>query len=359
MTDLIGYVLQFGKQPLARLPLTTIDGVVLAQLAYFDFTGSGRLGDLSVKDRSRLTEGTWRPAKNAALLTAMASSPRYADIIFHDRVDQLDLAQEKQFSALALTLPDDTEFLTFRGTRAAFVDWKEDFNMAYLPAIPSQQAALHYFRRLAEAAPDRDFWLGGHSKGGSLATYAFVHSHTTLQARVRGVFNADGPGIAQVVDPALTPRIHKLVPQTSMIGTLFDPGQDYHVVASSAHGIGQHDPFTWAIDGLHFRRLPHLDPVSQVAQRTIAAWVADLDDATKAACLNAAYQLITQTEAETFDELKEDWPQKARRLLTGLRAQDPDVYRNWRHALGALIIALRASIPQPHLPQAPEWWPWK
>ncbi len=359
MLNMLDYARSYAQEPFSAVPLGPIDGVLLAQLAYFDFAQlpvtSGTLHALRKSaDLKALTVHTWRPAENLALLKLMTRAPRYQTIAWHDQVSQLDVEAQKQFSALTLTLPHG-QFIAFRGTRADFVDWKEDFNMAYMQAIPSQKSALAYFQRIAATYPG-PYFLGGHSKGGTLATYAFAEAPGALQDQVQAVFNADGPGIGKPVPTVLAPRVHKLVPQTSLIGTLFDPDSGFSVVQSRAHGFRQHDPFSWEVAGEDFASLPKTDLLSQLAQDTIANWTASLSDETKQACLDAAYALVTRTDATSFAELKRNWPQNAKIIFSGLRHGDPMAHQQWQLAIGQLIIALRANLPKPHLPAVD--WPW-
>ncbi|MCI1894031.1 MAG: DUF2974 domain-containing protein [Lactobacillus sp.] len=364
MQSMLDFAQTHAEVSFNELPLTPVDGVILAQLAYFAFdqlpTASGMLGGLTrPKQVTLLTQDTWRPEANAQLLHTLAKAPRYQHIIWHDQVQQLDLDAQKQFSAITFSLPNQQQYLAFRGTRAAFVDWKEDFNMAYMQTIPSQKAALAYLKTIAAAYPG-PLILGGHSKGGTLATYAFVKAPKHLQARISATYNADGPGLGEALPEALMSRLHKLVPQTSLIGTLFDPTAGFSVVKSDAHGFGQHDPFSWEVANEDFVSLPKTDQLSQLAQTTIATWTASLDEATKEACLNAAYALITQTDATSFAELKADWPHNAQAIFSGLRHGDPMARQQWLFAIGQLIVALRGAIlPTLSKPQRPHFdWPW-
>ncbi|WP_179393788.1 Mbeg1-like protein [Lacticaseibacillus absianus] len=357
MDNMTRYAARSGTQPFDVLAPTVVDGVILAQLAYFPFeTLGGGLNRLdALQDpalRQALVQDTWRPAANAALLAVLAAQPRYRTIRWHSAVSQLDVQAEQQFSAITFSLPTGVHVLAFRGTRAAFVDWKEDFNLAYLQTIPSQRAALAYFIDIAARFPGR-YALAGHSKGGNLATYAYAHAPAALQAQVAAVVNADGPGLGTPVPPALQARVHKLVPQSSVIGTLFDPEQVYQVVESTAHALNQHDPFTWRVAERDFVYRPATDALAQYTQRSIAAWVAGLDDETKRAALDAAYALVTQGHATTFADLRTDWPQSARAILTGLRHQDPAVTAQWRRVLSQLLAALWQSLPQPKRPDWP------
>lgn len=354
---LIDYVQLTKTIPFTHMRPTAVDAVIFAQLAYLSFdqepTDSGELRALGEKAEA-LASGTWKAAANAELFAALARSQRYGAVTWHHPITQLDVHQEKQFSAVSFTLPTGDLVVAFRGTSAAFVDWKEDFNLAYQQSIPSQHAAFAYLIKVASLTAGR-VWVVGHSKGGNLATYAFVHAPSWLQAHVNQVVNADGPGLGQTLPAKLQARVLKLVPQTSVIGTLFDPSQDYRVVASTAHGIGQHDPHSWQTNGVTFSYLPATDALSQYTQKSINAWVDGLDGTTKQSVLNAMYHLAQATDTNSFTELVAQWPKSTKMILSAINQQTPETQAQIRQVGAALFTALRQSLPPlawPKLPQS-------
>ena len=88
---------------------------------------------------------------NQQLLTAAAKSRRYGDVRLFHYISEIDIVSEKQFSAITFWLEDQFTHVTFRGTDATLVGWKEDFNMAFISPVPAQIDALHYLNFVAGA----------------------------------------------------------------------------------------------------------------------------------------------------------------------------------------------------------------
>ena len=82
--------------------------------------------------------------------------------------------------------------IAFRGTDSTLVGWKEDFNMSFLPVIPSQHDALEYVEQISEHYKGR-LYICGHSKGGNLAVYAsaFAVSYTHLDVYKRQTYRGE------------------------------------------------------------------------------------------------------------------------------------------------------------------------
>ncbi len=72
------------------------------------------------------------------LLFCLSASPRFRDIRINYHVSKMDSILEKQFSATTFLLNNTYAYIAFRGTDYSIVGWKEDFNMAFTKAIPSQ-----------------------------------------------------------------------------------------------------------------------------------------------------------------------------------------------------------------------------
>lgn len=353
--NFITYLATYGEQSFTTSSFSLIDAAICAQLAYFPFKELpvDRLGAVTPDMAHHLAQHTWAEADNRALLIALATSRRYRDVQWLSPVDRLDREREQQFSAITFALGNDTYYVAFRGTRASFVDWKEDFNLTFSPTIPSQRAGLTYLTTLMSRFPGK-YYIGGHSKGGNLAAYALGHLDATARQNIAMAYNFDGPGSSAPMPATARRKLLKLVPENSIIGIILDPSQDFGVVASTASGFKQHDMFTWAVADRNFVYLEATDKRTQYAQRTLAAWLAGLDDATKQQALAAAYQLFTETQADTFKELAAQWPTNGRTIVTGLVHADPTNKAAWRRVLGALWQAVLTTTPHPQLPFGPK-----
>ncbi|WP_461215702.1 Mbeg1-like protein [Lacticaseibacillus sp. GG6-2] len=337
MANMLTYLSTYGNQTFKAQPLTVVDAAILAQLAYCDFAGvtTGRLGDLTPADCQRMMAHTWQEQANQQLLEQLAASTRFADVRWFYPVDRRDPDRQQEFSAVTWQLDRDTYYLAFRGTRATFVDWKEDFNMTFLEVIPSQHAALAYLQGIAAKYPGR-YYLGGHSKGGTLATYAFTHAEA-LQDSINMVYNLDGPGLKKPLPPSA--KVLKLVPQTSLIGMMLDNSHDFGVVHSTASGLRQHDLFTWEVHDHNFVYLEAVDKTSQYFQALLTQWAQSVSDDTKQQALDAIYALVTATQQESFAELAAHPTQSAKTILSGLQHSDPQDRQAWRAVLDGLARA--------------------
>ncbi len=337
MTNMLTYLATYGTKTFADQPLTVVDAAILAQLAYCDFArkSTGRLGALTAADCQQMMAHTWQEQANQALLHQLATSVRYRTVRWLCPVDRRDADRQQEFSAVTWQLDANTYYLAFRGTRADFVDWKEDFNMTFLDTIPSQHAALAYLQGIAAKYPGH-YYLGGHSKGGNLATYAFSRTGR-LQAQVKMVYNLDGPGLKRPLPP--NPKVLKLVPQNSVIGMMLDNGQDFGVVHSTASGFRQHDLFTWEVRDHNFVYLDATDRRSQYLQRLLTQWTQTVPDATKQQALDAAYALIASTQQATFAELAANPAQTTKTILAGLHHSDPEDRQAWRAVLDGFAHA--------------------
>lgn len=81
--------------------------------------------------------------------------------------------KKNNFQQLTVLLPDDTIFISYRGTDNTIIGWKEDFNMSFKSHIASQLDSVKYINDIAKKYQN-NIRIGGHSKGGNLAVYAAV-----------------------------------------------------------------------------------------------------------------------------------------------------------------------------------------
>lgn len=180
---------------------------------------------VSLRDAAKLWES--QPAKeqklrvetDRELLRQTAASRRFGDIRLFRYTEQFSDTLQQQFSATAFLLDANTIYVAFRGTDDTLTGWREDFNLSFLPKVPSQESAATYLRSIMTLG-FRNVYVGGHSKGGNLAVYAAAQMTPENAAHIRGVYNNDGPGfVTDLFDaPEFQPlqkRVHTFVPQAS------------------------------------------------------------------------------------------------------------------------------------------------
>ena len=159
LSDLFDYLAWRGDIPMSQAPFNPVDGLILSILSYVhfenlvppDLRGPISLGKaaetyLALPEGRR---GRVRCPLDRKLLAALARCRRFSPLGLAFAQDRFVPEEEMQFAAIAVLLEDGSAFLSFRGTDATLVGWKEDFSMSFLDAVPAQQAALDYVERFA------------------------------------------------------------------------------------------------------------------------------------------------------------------------------------------------------------------
>ena len=205
MANIFDYLAWRKDVPFSVSPFNEVDGLVLSELIYADFSGCVAADEENVP-LSNVRERFWqRHTKEAVLaedsftkmapflMDGMVEGARFADTKVSWFYDVVDPAEDVQLAVAAFWLPDGTVFVAFRGTDSTIVGWKEDFLLSYLPETEGQRRAAKYLdAHFADGhTPLR---VGGHSKGGNLAVYAAVSACPAVRNRINAVYCNDGPG---------------------------------------------------------------------------------------------------------------------------------------------------------------------
>lgn len=324
----------------ADRPFGAVDSLVLSQLAYLRYEGVDARFDSAPAPVAALAglplshplyANVRVPHSNRALLSAVAEGKRFAGLAYCRYLTQLDVDSEKQFSAVTFLLGDGTAYLAFRGTDATVVGWKEDLNMAFLEVVPSQLSAVRYIDAIAGRI-DLPLRCGGHSKGGNLAIYAAAGCLPAHQARILNAYSHDGPGFGKAFFAgegyaAIQARVHKTLPQSSIIGMLLQEQEAFSVVRSTKMGIMQHDPFSWLVLSEDFHYLQTVSRSAVFMDGTINRWLASITPARRGEFINTLYRIIRTTNAHTIDDLTAGWLKNATAVVGALRDLDPETRR--------------------------------
>lgn len=323
----------------AEHPFHEADSLVLAQFSYIHFGNLIAPPSAGAVRRPLTLQQLYRAecfphyfadqpdaVRNRKLLAACAASPRFRDIGIAYYEEDFDEAREKQFCAMTFFMSDDSAYLAFRGTDATLVGWKEDFNMAFLTPVPSQEAALNYTLTVSKLFRGT-LMLGGHSKGGNLAVYAAMMSPSRLQNRIASIYSHDGPGFRDNILESdgylrIRDRIHKTLPQSSLVGMLLEHQEDYAIVESTAVGITQHNPYSWIVRNGDFVRLTTLTSGADYMNRTLSEWLSGLSNEQREQFVDALYSVISATGLTSLLELRENWQTELAILLENMKNMD-------------------------------------
>jgi len=300
-------------------PFCIEDSILFTQLAYLHLGGVVRglkRFTLSVPIRrlarpdilEQISTGVRETEQTCRLITMAAQSRRFGKIRVKFFEENTDEKNDKQFSAVTFLLDSKTAFISYRGTDNTIVGWRENFNMAYMTPVPSQAEAAEYLRTASSILSRRKLYVGGHSKGGNLAVYASMYCGNEIQSRIEGVYNLDGPGFKDnVVDSVqfkgISDRLHIILPESSMIGTLLKTGGERKVVRSRGEGFDQHNPMNWHFVGNSLEYIPSLSKDAMVFDEIADNWLDNLDQDQRQLVVSVLFEVINNSGAVNFSEV--------------------------------------------------------
>ena len=256
------------------------------------------------------------------LLELLKDSVRYREVTMGDYRNVFDEAQEIQFAAVTMKLPDGALFLSFRGTDSSMIGWKEDMKMTYQESVPAQVLAWEYTRQCAKRHVQtkrflgrvrrRDLptlYLGGHSKGGNLAMYAAIRE-TSLHQQIRKVFNFDGPGFretfyAHYECSGILSRIVTYLPQGSIIGRLLEHREAAVVIEARESGLSQHDAFCWSVGCDDFILAEGLSEESDKVQDYIQRVLLDRSDEERRRFVDLIFRVMDRLEIRSVSDMSQ------------------------------------------------------
>ena len=319
MKNFLDY-LQDNNKTFKESSFNNIDSLILAYLSYFHFPNTlTRLKDLDISKTTKVE-------KNRELIKRVVTSNRYKDIESCFYVEDTNDLIEKQFSAVTFLLPNNTMYISFRGTDSTLTGWKEDFNMAFMLPVPAQKEALNYVEKVTKLIP-RKFYIGGHSKGGNLAVYAGCNLSNNLSTRIIKIYSHDGPGfIKEFLTTSnyqnIKDKIEKIVPSSSIIGMLLYTNENYKIIKSSARGILEHDPFSWLINENNFIILKKLSDGTVFTNKVINDFLSSLSKKEREIFIDSLFTVLKSTNLTTLDEISKNFIVKLPNILIAIYKLD-------------------------------------
>ena len=364
MFTITDYVRWRGDIPFSVAPFNTVDALILCELTYFNFdnyvpgafdaepvtVAKACEGDVLVPLPNYCTE------EDLVMQELMKSSVRFGNIPIIGFRNEIDEERNMQFCAMTFLVDKKTNVVAFRGTDNSLVGWKENMDLAYHDVVPAQTEAVKYLKEAA-AAVRGPIYVCGHSKGGNLAVYSSAFCPKKIKARIKQVYNFDGPGFNEVVIENehfldITDRVKTFVPQDSLIGLLLEHKEEYNVIHSlESNGFTQHDLSTWCVTPFDIVREEKITKSGENNRENISEWIASMTREEKEAFVKVLYELVDdyKTTDELFSAknlpkiLKEyqSLPEENRKAVTG--------------AVGNLKDTILGNIKERYGEKAEEW----
>ena len=360
MGTILDYLKEYGDYTLQEKPLSEVDSLALSQFAYlkFDEVAPGvdeesamvSLHEIAVHEKYDSLYGDERYRKdNTALFHALYHGKRFGGMEVGSYVNYIDLETETQFSAVTFLLPNGISYVAYRGTDETIVGWKEDMNLAFSEPVCGQHMSVDYLERVAKKIMG-DFYVGGHSKGGNLATYACMNCRDEVRRRILAIYDHDGPGFrpevkSQSAYSEIEDRIHKTIPHSSLVGMLLYSDGNYRVVESKTIGLAQHNPYTWLVRDDHFRIVEGIYEGRRFMDEALNQWILSLDQEQMHTFVDTFYKIILASETDNLIDFTANWFQSIHKIGAALKEIDPETGKMMIRIMKSLfnIVSLNAK----------------
>ena len=360
MANILDYLHWRGDLSFQQEPFCDVDALVLCRLAYVPFDGvvPGGFDEAPVTInhaaerclalvRERDGGRAFRMADDEQLLNGLMQSERFRSLQLIGYENRFSEQIEEQFSATTILLPDEALFVAFRGTDGTIVGWKEDFNMSFSGTVPAQRDAVRYLEAAADRFPGK-LRVGGHSKGGNLAAYAAAFCKESVQNRILGVCNNDGPGFSgETVEKRgfqrILNRVRTYLPQSSVVGMLLEHEEDFSILHSTNHGLAQHDVYSWEVFRNRFIPVEELTNSSKFIDRTLKDWVANMTPELREKMIDGIFGVLGASDGVTLRDL---WNGKNTiAVLKAFGEMDDQTKALLKEAYSILRSSMKRSLP--------------
>ena len=330
--NLINYLEEYQEISFKEVAFNEIDALALADFSYVDFKELGVTKEsISAEELLEFIDAyqpkstdSERKLNYLEVARLLCESERYEKLEFAHFRKIKDLDSDKQFQAVTIFFKD-VMYISFCGTDATTVGWKEDFNMAILDMVPSEIEAIKYANMVASKHWFRKIYLGGHSKGGRLAITAA--KGMDAKRRIAAIFSFDAPNYPSNFYDAnykkIDSKILAYAPNESIIGRLMNEYHQKRIVKSTNNLLMQHDTFSWIIDDYSFSYDYGYTEKSTRIVNTINQMLTNSDEETK-------HQFI-DTLFDFFDRLNIEKLPNEKNLLGFFAGKIPALVGEWKN----------------------------
>ena len=319
MGNIMDYISWRGDLTFAQSPFNEVDNLILACFSYVNLDRipavtrqKGIELKKLVKEFKKLHTIKELEADKSFIRLApfmmfeMAESVRFGNCVIRNYVNEIVTEAEQQFSAVEIVLDDGTSYISFRGTDDTIIGWKEDFNLS-TGVVPAQERAVEYMQRISDKASGM-LRVGGHSKGGNLAIYGSVMCKSAHD-KILEIYSNDGPGFSKEFQESpetaeMMPKIIRIIPEYSIIGTLLEHEKQPIIVASTSRGLLQHDGFSWEVQGPGLVRRDSLNKTALRFIEILHKWIDGMDTEQKRLLIEDLFATLQASGCENLSEVQ-------------------------------------------------------
>lgn len=336
-----------------------IDSLIMACISYFPFDNlineneERTLNEIYNSYMQINSELNMRKKEDIDFYPKLANSKRFGNIKLTEFINKLDKEQEKQFAAITAILPDNTIYISYRGTDNTIIALKEDMNMCFSEVIPAQEDAVNYLEKIAKKYPNMNIRLGGHSKGGNLAVYATAFCNDKFKNRIIKVYNMDGPGFCDKIIESenykkILNKVHTYIPQSSIVGRLLNHEEKTTILKSTESFIMQHNIFTWQLLGDKFIK-DDITNSSEFVDKTLRNWLKSVDVYQRKRFIDTLFEIVNATGAKTIQDIQSNKFETAKIILKTYKNIDDESKEVLIKTLNVLFSAFKSNVKVPKI----------
>ena len=319
MGNIMDYISWRGDLSFEQSQFNEVDNLILACFSYVNLDGIPAVTKQKGIGLKKLTEEFMKLHTMKELeadksfirlapfmMMEMAKSVRFGKCVVRNYVNDIVTEAEQQFAAMEIVLEDGTSYVSFRGTDDTIIGWKEDFNLS-TGVVPAQKRAIEYLQKISEHT-DGMLRVGGHSKGGNLAIYGSVMCKSAHE-KILEIYSNDGPGFSREFQELpetkeMMPKIIRIIPEYSIIGTLLEHEKEPVIVASSSKGLLQHDGFSWEVQGPALVRRDRLNKTALRFIEILHKWIDGMDTEQKRLLIEDLFATLQASGYENLSEVQ-------------------------------------------------------
>ena len=320
MGSLIDYVKWRGDLTFSSDPFNLIDNALLCNTTYIDFSHVKMGKPITLSDAlnrvfkrtepEKMVLGLFIPKEIVDVSHLLKSTKRFSNILVSDFINYTSLEEACQFSAITFHLSDDVMYVAYRGTDDTLAGWQENLNMVSMFPVKGEELARKYLEKMANKYPNKMIYVGGHSKGGTLALYASIYASDKVKDRIINVFSNDGTGIMKYhLDEekllSIQNRVIKIVPEDSVVGMFFDNIYGELIVVKSVNKkVFQHDMTSWMVEGNKFITVKSISENAKKLSNATLNLIENMSLEERTIIAKEVSEMLIKMKAETLIDAK-------------------------------------------------------
>ena len=360
MGNIMDYISWRGDLSFEQAQFNEVDNLILACFSYVNLDGISAVTKQKGIGLKKLTKEFMKLHTMKELeadksfirlapfmMMEMAKSVRFGKCVVRNYVNDIVTEAEQQFAAMEIVLEDGTSYVSFRGTDDTIIGWKEDFNLS-TGVVPAQKRAIEYLQKISEHT-DGMLRVGGHSKGGNLAIYGSVMCKSAHE-KILEIYSNDGPGFSREFQELpemkeMMPKIIRIIPEYSIIGTLLEHEKEPVIVASSSKGLLQHDGFSWEVQEPALVRRDSLNKTALRFIEILHKWIDGMDTEQKRLLIEDLFATLQASGYENLSEVQSGGLKSLAAMVKRVEKFAPEIPRDDAGTFDSNLRRLARTAP--------------